>query len=362
MRNNAFDFLRLFLASIVVIHHACLAYNFTFIARIQAGGEGGGVDIGGFALYGFFLISGFLITASWVNSNNFGSFILKRVKRIYPGFWTALLISAFVVLPICAIAKGLNFFRYEYIRNIIWYIQRNFDGEMRSEFIYNLVNKNDVIHINLSAWTIILEIRSYLAIAIVGFFGLFNKRYLFLILLALSSVNFFFMSYNDLVDWNFLTGDKIQLNTLLATLFGSSRFFIFYHYTIIGIVAFLYKDKIIWNYGIFSICCLVLAISFWTNTAGIFMPITYSYIILFLSQALPVKNLAKKIGDWSYGTYLYGWGVYLIMFSYGLNFILPFPVYALINLIGALICGYLSYNLVEKHFLGKSKRIINTIQ
>ncbi|RYD28140.1 MAG: acyltransferase, partial [Lysobacteraceae bacterium] len=54
----------------------------------------GTISFGELAVNCFFIVSGYLISASYLNSPSAGSYLSKRVARIYPGFIVAFAICA----------------------------------------------------------------------------------------------------------------------------------------------------------------------------------------------------------------------------------------------------------------------------
>ena len=93
-RRNALNFLRLLLASAVIVSHA-----------IALGGFGderivGNATLGDVAVDGFFGISGFLIARSATTTPSVARLLWKRFLRIYPGMWVCLIVVAFVIAPI----------------------------------------------------------------------------------------------------------------------------------------------------------------------------------------------------------------------------------------------------------------------
>ena len=85
MKNNNFDFLRLALAVLVIFSHAFPLGAGSEIhepLRVLTHGQ---MTLGGFAVDLFFVMSGFLIAGSAERSRNLGSFLKKRVARIYSG-------------------------------------------------------------------------------------------------------------------------------------------------------------------------------------------------------------------------------------------------------------------------------------
>jgi peptidoglycan/LPS O-acetylase OafA/YrhL len=92
-RNNSLNFIRLLLATLVIVSHAWPIGGF--------GGDPnlGSASLGHVAVAGFFAISGWLIMQSRLRSE-LPSFLVRRFLRIYPGFLGALVVVGFVVVPL----------------------------------------------------------------------------------------------------------------------------------------------------------------------------------------------------------------------------------------------------------------------
>ncbi|MCL2652429.1 MAG: acyltransferase [Propionibacteriaceae bacterium] len=90
---NSLNLLRLVFAITVIASHA------TYLGGYMTEPTWAGLTPGRWAVIGFFIISGYLITASR-NSRGFGSFIVHRLARIYPGFLTNLLVTVLVFAPV----------------------------------------------------------------------------------------------------------------------------------------------------------------------------------------------------------------------------------------------------------------------
>ena len=99
-RENNFDFIRLFLAVLVIFSHSyplgtgseLAGADFNILTKGQVTGGHLAVDL-------FFIISGFLITASFERSKSIATYLKKRFLRIYPGFVVAMLFGLVIVLP-----------------------------------------------------------------------------------------------------------------------------------------------------------------------------------------------------------------------------------------------------------------------
>ncbi len=92
-RDNSLNLVRLVLAALVLVSHA-----YAITARGPEP-EWEGQTLGTWAVYGFFALSGFLITGSRMGSP-FGTFLLRRIARIYPGYLTVLVVTIGLFAPI----------------------------------------------------------------------------------------------------------------------------------------------------------------------------------------------------------------------------------------------------------------------
>jgi len=107
-RENNFDFLRFFAASLVLLVHS---YPLTGRQpeepiELLTGYENGG----SFAVSIFFVISGYLITSSWLSSSSPTSFLIKRALRILPALALAVLLSVFIIGPLVTTESPGDYF------------------------------------------------------------------------------------------------------------------------------------------------------------------------------------------------------------------------------------------------------------
>ncbi|MCJ2064901.1 acyltransferase [Methylobacterium sp. J-088] len=91
--HNNFDYIRLFAATQVVIFHALYHLKIDAPSWTKVLGPFPGVPI-------FFVVSGFLITASYERSSSLRSYAEKRARRIFPGLWFCLIVTALVLLAL----------------------------------------------------------------------------------------------------------------------------------------------------------------------------------------------------------------------------------------------------------------------
>jgi peptidoglycan/LPS O-acetylase OafA/YrhL len=101
-RSNGFGLLRLVLASLVVVQHALALTGHeddTYVGWWRP------LSVGELAVAGFFALSGYLLYAS-AQRHPPRHYLRLRFFRLFPGFWTTLVVVAFVAAPIAAGASG----------------------------------------------------------------------------------------------------------------------------------------------------------------------------------------------------------------------------------------------------------------
>jgi peptidoglycan/LPS O-acetylase OafA/YrhL len=362
-KSNSFDFIRLILALNVVFSHSGGLGGYNWEPHFDMRDwEGRFTNLGTFSVYGFFVISGFLITRSWLGNPSVGDFCIKRFKRIYPGYFVSLLISALVFVPIMFIIrfgfKPLDFIK-EYSRDTSQYIMQNLFVEMRKGRIRDLtrLSQNLNFDINGPFWTLIHEIRAYFLVLILGDTGWLKYKK---VLVGLAFIINFIYAAGSL-ELTFKAGGSVwRFKDLLNDYFGGHQIFILFCYFIFGMVFYIFHNKIVWNKWIFMISILGLIIGWKFDIFPIVAPICFTYFVLYSSQILPFKNLAKKIGDLSYGIYIYSWPIQICLLFLGLNKItgnnkIDYLYFASASIILSIFAGYLSWNFVEKKFLRNRK-------
>jgi peptidoglycan/LPS O-acetylase OafA/YrhL len=351
-RNNSLDFLRLILAIIVVVSHCSFIFGPEFKLYMHDF-DGLETHLGTLSVYGFFALSGYLITGSslssitkFQNSDHpntlaFADFITKRIKRIFPGFLVSLLVCCFVFVPLWMISKGEFWMRVlsgQYFLGVWEYTKSNFFLVINKERIGNVFGGSEI---NGPYWTLIHEFRLYLVTFALAIIGVFRSRVKFLIWFGGLWILYVLVAFNQ------------DFRNLLNLLIGDARTVILFTYFFAGSFWYMFKDRISYkiSYGILGFLVLFLGYKF--DVFPFVSPLIFSYLCLWLGVFLPVRNLAKRIGDYSYGIYIYSWPIQQLTWSLGLPDILGFPVFLLLNISLSALAGFLSWNIVEKRFLNR---------
>ncbi len=173
---NNFNLLRLTGAILVVISHTFTVVGQTSFEPLQYLTKGH-LQLSGIGLTIFFFISGYFITSSAASGKNTGSFLLKRIYRIYPALIILVIISVFITGPLLSTLPWQEYFTskdtWKYLFTATGVrIRMNLPGVFDSSSF-------NVHAFNASLWTITLEIGLYVSITIALLSGLIKNKKLF---------------------------------------------------------------------------------------------------------------------------------------------------------------------------------------
>ena len=332
--DNAFGFLRLLLASLVIVSHTPEIVDGNrsreLLTRLFQT-----ITFGDFAVDGFFVISGFLITGSYFSSSSTLSYLRKRVARIYPGFIFASLFCVLIVGP----ATGAYFTGgiLGAITSIFGHIALLLPPAMKNVFAgtnYSVLNG--------AAWTIQYEFACYLMIILLGWLKLLRSS----IFVGVASVACLLLASFAPALGEFL--NRLPLNNIILigdriAIFRLAGMFL------AGTLFYLHQDRIPIrkSYLFLAIPCLYVALSS-PKFANVGFAIFGSYILLATASLGSGTILAKinNRNDISYGVYLYAWPIEKVLIWMGLSGSLL--VLGLSTFVLAAIAGAVSWFLIEK--------------
>ncbi len=299
----------------------------------------------------FFIVSGYLVSQSLKNSTTIGNFIWKRVLRIFPALIVVLLLSIFILGPICTTLPLSTYWAsantYQYFGLIILYPTAYIPHTLPGTFANLPINE-----INGSLWTLPYEITMYLFLVFLQIINLFSKRNVILILFIITTpLTIYLALYHN---------RTLQIPILNLSFFDLIEFGIFF---MLGSIMCLFKDKISYRFGYF-----VLMLFLWfglgflhITTPNMIKSISFfalPYIVLYLANLKGKLNDFGKLGDFSYGIYIYAFPVQqMVVHFYGTNisiekiFLLSYSI--------VLFLSILSWFFIEEKALRfKSKSIL----
>jgi peptidoglycan/LPS O-acetylase OafA/YrhL len=280
--------------------------------------------IGSLAVGGFFAISGFLVTAS-ISNRSLRDFVVSRSLRLYPAVIVYSLVAVFVIGPIATSVSLAQYFHSTPWNNLwnatLW------DWKYNLPYVFG--DRPFAGSTNGSTWTLPAELRCYIAVFLLGLFGLFKTREVANLSLILAFL-------------------LVQNNYAMVPLFGSNTQF---HepllYFIVGSFFWVNRSYIPLNW----LLCAVLVYSafYFANTS--WFPYACStalmYTLLMLAYRLPHFDM-DKFGDISYGVYIYAWPIQQLVWAPAQSAY----VNALYASLIVIPLAYLSWRFIEKPALG----------
>lgn len=331
---NAFGFLRLLFASLVIVSHA---------PELADGNRGrelltqlfGSLSFGEVAVAGFFIVSGYLITGSYQSSRNTSSYLVKRVARIYPAFIVTSLLCIVVVAPLAGGELSLT------LRSVLI-----------STFRMVLLQPPDVAgsfagtpqpYLDGAMWTIAHEFRCYLLVMALGATGLLDRRWLApiiaVVLLAVAAE--VPKDVSDAINARMYHpelwfGSVIDACRLPGLFLSGASFYLFrdrIRYTALGIAAA--ATGVVVGLNIPPIASIALA------GFG-------AYLIIGVAEHANTEWMRRvnSRDDISYGVYLYAWPITKLLLLYYPR--MPIAAVAMYTFILAVLCGWASWRWIEK--------------
>lgn len=330
---NNYDFLRIFAALCIILFH-----SFALLGKIKSEPlfefTKGRINFSFIGLSIFFCISGYLIAKSAVKSPTVKNYLWKRFLRIQPLLIVTCILTIFLLGPFFTELSLKNYFldyrTYTYFRNVlpIFGLQFTLPG-----LFHNLTDRG----VNGSLWTLIVEERLYLLMAIIFLYRKDKAWYLFFLIILINIVfiinRFFF--YGEMIPY--LSGSPffyslLFLNSAALYLikFDFSRFLIF---TIVTATFCFFMGIVFPNLDILYMFSLPL-------------------LIISVGKIKGATNYFGKYGDFTYGTYVFSFPVQQALITKGITN--PYALFFLTLLI-VLPMAILSWNFIEKEFLKLKK-------
>jgi peptidoglycan/LPS O-acetylase OafA/YrhL len=284
-RSSGFDYMRLGLASTVILWHSVLSSH---------GWERGYADVGALrwsviatVLPMFFAFSGFLVAGSLDRSKTLVAFFGQRILRILPALTVEIVCSALIIGPIFTTYTLQSYFTdplfFAYFKNIVGLVQFKLPGVF--------LDNPDAFKVNTQLWTIPHELRSYILLAALSLVGIFARRRLFLILflLVVAQQIWAAIAIGPATD----VPGALRDTDLIRAFFA-------------GVIVYKFRDKIPANLPLLAISAVLTFACMANNVAERFAFIPVAYMTVYLGLLNPPRDKWVLSGDYSYGIYVYG--------------------------------------------------------
>ena len=353
---NNFDLLRLLAAIFVVFDHsfALLMLSAPFPIKELSWGFVGVLI--------FFSISGFLVSRSWSRNPHVIPFAVKRALRIMPALIVVLLASALILGPLATVDPLRGYLDDpETKAYVVNNTMMQSDYDLPGVFLHTVYPRA----VNGSLWTLPLEVKAYVFVALVGLLGLFARFRLALVGLAVlilltcvdtlrSSIpgaNHFVASLVDIQaspELVYLT--KLGTYTVYVDMFAAF---------VIAATLFSLRRWVVMRWEI--VVCAAVAFGI-TVVMGGSAPLIGAvalgpYVVLYLAyKKSNLFRLPSRFGDYSYGIYIYAFPIQqtisslLHLTSGWLMFAMAMPITA--------AAAVFSWHWIERPALGIKARIV----
>lgn len=327
--DNRFDILRLLAAWLVLFSHC---YPLGARPQNEPLASIWGIDtLGGVGVAIFFVLSGYLVTISLERSPNLFTFFRRRVLRIYPGLIAICLLSVLVLGPLLTTLPLPVYWHHPLTWSYLWTA-----GAWDIHYpLPGVFADNPLPYaINGSLWSLPYEITCYLALVLLSLLpGPLRPK---ATLAAAGLVGVLLTRpaapltgpFDIFLGMDYYHG-KLGLLFALGAVFALWRT----HIRPLGWSAVLLAGALWLPLGAWQLLLYVLGLgtlTLWLALHGLWLP-----------------RLPARMGDWSYGAYLYGFPVQQVLAHFKLHEA-SFAGYVLACTVLTFALGGLSWHLIEK--------------
>lgn len=337
LKINNFDLLRFLFAGTVFLVHAHILSGHQELGILSA------VLSSEVAVRAFFVVSGILVFMSFENSRNLKSYVSKRLRRIYPAYFSVVVLCA-VLLAGLSTAPASEYFSREWAKYLLANLAflNFFHPTLPGVFPDNMLRE-----INGALWTLKIEVMFY---AVVPIIVIACRRFghLWIVAIIYAGSTIYTSILTGLAE---TTGSQMYL-VLARQLPGQLAYFVS------GALIYYFLDtfeKHLLKFLIPSVCVLV-AHRFYA--LPVLEPLALAVVVAFFGFFLYVGNFGKY-GDFSYGIYILHFPVLQILIAAGLFERSPYGAlaFACALIVGAAV---LMWHFVEKPFLLRSSHYVTS--
>ncbi len=340
-RDNNFNLLRASAAWSVLFFHS---YVLTGTPLTSWFDTHIGRHVGFYAVNLFFFISGFLVTQSIERSNFSRRYLTLRFIRLIPPLCVAMLVSILLVGPLVTTLPIDNYFAdlADWLYLAITTSMKDMHFTLPGVFASN--HYPDIV--NGSLWTLTQEMRLYIWLFLLVQLGVLRNRYL----LFVTTAGIFTLYFSR----------SIQIETAFhldeAWREKSHNILLVYLYFFLGFLAaqLAHLLPVGWKYALLP---ATMAACFQdTVLHDLSIALLAGYLVLLLAyRSGNYFHLYNKLGDYSYGTYLYAFPIQQIL-------VWEFPRLGFTELVlyatpAALCCAFISWHFVEKPLMTYFKNV-----
>jgi peptidoglycan/LPS O-acetylase OafA/YrhL len=334
---NNFDLLRLLFAGTVCLVHS---YDLSGLQQLSWIDK---VLSPAIAVQAFFIVSGFLIFMSFERSSSFSSYLKKRVLRIYPAYFTVVMLCA---VGLVAVSNNISdYFSLIWVKYVV--VNLSFLNFLQPT-LSGVFESNKFPTVNGALWTLKIEALFYLTVPLLALLFRRFSHFPMLVLVYCLSIGY------------------AQLLTVVAERTGSGVYVELARqlpaqlcYFMAGAFCYYFLPLFERRVGYFlAFAVPILVINRLVYPLPLFEPFALASVVIFFGLFLYVGNFGKY-GDFSYGFYILHFPTIQLILHFG--WFQQSPWYFLITVIFITSVGAVAmWHLVEKRFLRRNSHYIVT--
>lgn len=300
-----------------------------------------GFNLGRLGVIVFFVVSGYLVCGSWLSDSRPWAFAEKRTRRLMPGLAVMLVVVTFVVGPLLTTNEA-----YFAQPETYTYLLRNLLVFPYTYDLPGVFEDNPVKAVNGVLWTLGVEVTAYVLLAGAGLLGWLRRPALLVAVAAALAVLGWRLPHETI-------GDGLLVPVALRVEF----------------VAYFFAAAAVRAYGwrpgarsALAAAAVVAALVLTQAPLSILLVPAGTVLVLYVgTRAWPNARPVTRLGDPSYGTYIYGFVIQQWLVGPAGLGDLPTWQLAVLSLVLCLGCGYLSWHLVEKRVLKRRSAVVPTV-
>ena len=320
-RDNNFNLIRILAAAGVLVSHAYpLSLGKSATQPLELALHG--MTLGTVCVWVFFAISGFFITQSYSRKRSVGTFLTARALRLLPALIVVTVITILVAGILLTQAPPAVFWAQAddyFIRNLLLFkLQYTLPGVFETNPYGGAING--------SLWSLSYEVTCYAGVLLCGIVGLLARKRIFAFLVVLFLGLYAAQMIGDM-------HPRLEQLIRLGLPF------------LVGMIFFIWRHHIPLSWSVLAGLAFLTALAWFTPLFPPIFAVTLSYAIFVLGYAnTPILHHYNRLGDYSYGTYIYAFPIQQLAAQTGITtpivnmaIALPFTV----------ICAVISWHIIE---------------
>ncbi len=332
---NNFDLLRLLFASIVCVVHAQQLSGMSELTWVTWALSST------VAVKAFFVVSGYLIFMSYDRSSSVWAYAQKRVRRIYPAYFTVVALCA-IGLAIVSQRSWSEYFSsawFKYLTaNLVFlnFLKQDLPG---------VFDANKLQAVNGALWTLKIEVMFYLSVPIFAYVFQRFGRVRNLVLFYMLSVLYAFLC-SQLAE---MSGRSLY-EELGRQLPGQLSYFLS------GAFYYFYASELKPHMLKLALCALAVLGIHYVYAVSVLEPLALATLVVFAATYRPLGNFGKY-GDFSYGVYILHFPIIQLLIHLGVLQEAPWLFLLTVSCLTG-VGAVAMWHLVEKHFLSRASHYV----